>query len=661
MKRILLFTLLISFIGYSQNPIQPNHPSFKDGLPQGLVEKMNSMNLDFEDDEMDFYPSQKFNVKETQSFQSQMMVQNENEVHYHLDSLVTIKFGENILLRRETFHYDIEERQIYNEVQNWNTDLNIFDEGSENRYVYFGDVRKNTFFKYNNQKQEFNYDTDGNLTLELSYYRENETQPFVPQNKYENTYDENGNRTLRIDYNWDTNTQSFVPFDKKESTYDENGNEIQQMYFMWDTNTQSFILDNKSEFSYDFNGNKTFEISYSWDTNSQLFVPVYKRLNSFNVNNREIQDLYFSWDLETQSIVPQTKSESFFDNNGNQLYTLNSTWNSEFEIYTQTNKTYFDHDEQNRIVSQNSYSIDFCSGTKRLTNKVDYFYIDGSNNRGTIRYMVDEGTGEYVFDWSNGFFYNEEGKLIKRTQDLNFDIYQNFSDSYRWYHDYFYDENGNLTLHSSFQWDSNIQDYRNSWKSEYTYDDNGNQTLKESFNWDTNTQIFVPTMKDVKTYDYSFHPRYITQWKIDKYHNGIGYKPSFVKDYSIHSETDTELVIVGITKQYDTNFNTWNELEGEEFKSYWYYTKTPSLSTNSVESNSFSIYPNPTSNSLHINSSESLSNPIFELYDVKGSKILSNPFKLKEPIDVSDLQPSMYIYNVKDGGELKQSGKVLIE
>jgi hypothetical protein len=170
-------------------------------------------------------------------------------------------------------------------------------------------------------------------------------------------------------------------------------------------------------------------------------------------------------------------------------------------------------------------------------------------------------------------------------------------------------------------------------------------------------------LKDERTYDSNFTPVWKqTQWKIEKYYSGLGvYKPSFVQDYSIHFETDSELVIVGITKQYDTNFNTWNELEGEEFKSYFYYTKTQSLSTNSVEPNSFSIYPNPTSNSLHINSSESLSNPLLELYDVKGSKILSNPFKLTEPIDVSGLQPSLYIYNIKDGSEVKQSGKVLVE
>lgn len=132
-------------------------------------------------------------------------------------------------------------------------------------------------------------------------------------------------------------------------------------------------------------------------------------------------------------------------------------------------------------------------------------------------------------------------------------------------------------------------------------------------------------------------------------------------DITTSYETETNLVREGIISEFEINSNTWNELEGEEFKSYWYYTKTQSLSTNSVESNSFSIYPNPTSNKLLINSSESLSNPIFELYNVKGSKILSNPFKLTKPIDVSDLQPSMYIYNVKDGSEVKQSGKVLIE
>ena len=40
MKKVLLFTLVISFVGYSQNSIQPNKPNSKDGLQQDLVEKV---------------------------------------------------------------------------------------------------------------------------------------------------------------------------------------------------------------------------------------------------------------------------------------------------------------------------------------------------------------------------------------------------------------------------------------------------------------------------------------------------------------------------------------------------------------------------------------------------------------------------------------------
>jgi hypothetical protein len=138
-------------------------------------------------------------------------------------------------------------------------------------------------------------------------------------------------------------------------------------------------------------------------------------------------------------------------------------------------------------------------------------------------------------------------------------------------------------------------------------------------------------------------------------------KPVNKTVYSIISETETNLVREGIIYEYDTNFNTWNELEGEEFKSYWYYTKESSLSTNSVELNSFSIYPNPTKGYLKINSSESLINPFFELYDIKGSKIFSKPFNFSEPIDVNGLKPSIYLYKIIDGNEVKQSGKVIKE
>ena len=67
------------------------------------------------------------------------------------------------------------------------------------------------------------------------------------------------------------------------------------------------------------------------------------------------------------------------------------------------------------------------------------------------------------------------------------------------------------------------------------------------------------------------------------------------------------------------------------------------------------------SNTFYINSSESLTNPKIELYDIKGSMVISKPFNFTQPVDVSNLQPSMYIYNIKDGSQVKQRGKLLIK
>ena len=123
------------------------------------------------------------------------------------------------------------------------------------------------------------------------------------------------------------------------------------------------------------------------------------------------------------------------------------------------------------------------------------------------------------------------------------------------------------------------------------------------------------------------------------------YKPSFKMDISTQSETDTNLVREGITYEYDTNFNTWNELEGEEFKSYWYYTKVSILSADKLETSTFAIYPNPTSNTLFISGNET---PItVAIYNVLGKEVLS--IKNTNNINVQALPSGVYVIRISDG------------
>ena len=329
---------------------------------------------------------------------------------------------------------------------------------------------------------------------------------------------------------------------------------------------------------------------------------------------------------EQQDLMPNFKYEYYYDSTGRQFYTQYD-WNSTLEIFIPNYKQFSEYDEQGRSVLTNGYSFDICMDQRTHSEKRAYIYDDVLNGR-TFRYFSKDSNGDFVFGYDIGYFYDDNGRILKRNQFVNLDIY--WSGYY--------------------------------WSYENTYDDNGNIVQRINSKWDTDTESLVLYKRELKTYDDTFYPSNLIQRQIDKFYPSIGvYKPSFKKDYSIYSETDTQLVIVGITQQYDTNFNTWTTLDGEEYKSYWYYTKESALSANALEPMAFTIYPNPTSNSLQINSLESLKNPLFEMFDVRGRKVLSSPFKLTESIDVSNLQPSMYIYNVKDGNEVKQHGKVLVK
>ena len=160
--------------------------------------------------------------------------------------------------------------------------------------------------------------------------------------------------------------------------------------------------------------------------------------------------------------------------------------------------------------------------------------------------------------------YEENGnKTLEIRYRWNADS-QSFVPDYKYENTY--DANGNKTLWISYQWDTDSQSFVTSAKWEFTYDANGNQTLYIHYYWNTDSQSLVADYKNEYTYDAN---NLRTNLTIYDWYATLGvYKPSFKTDTSTQSETETNLVREGITYEYDTNFNTWSELEGEEFKSY---------------------------------------------------------------------------------------------
>ena len=268
-----------------------------------------------------------------------------------------------------------------------------------------------------------------------------------------------------------------------------------------------------------------------------------------------------------------------------------------------------------------------------------------------IRYNWDTDTQSFVPFWKFEYAFDANGNRMLWIR-YNWDTAtQSFVPSNK--SEFTYDANGNRTLWIRYNWDTATQSFVPSSKEEYAYDTNGNQTLFISYNWDTATQSFVPTKRDIRIYDYNFSPvRPMISLKVEKYYPALGvFKPSFIQEYSVHTDTETDYVIEGITKQYDTNFNTWNALEGEEFKSYWYYTKVSELSNQDITNNTFKAYPNPATNFITIDSTLEGN---YNLVSMLGKTIAKGTLRQGDNIiDLSNFNKGIYFLNISSNNTAK--------
>ena len=368
---------------------------------------------------------------------------------------------------------------------------------------------------------------------------------------------------------------------KYEITYDTNENQTLMLLYNWSTESESFILNQKLESTYDANVNQTMYMWSTWNTNSQSFTPSSKTEKTYNTNGNLALWIRYQWNNDSESFVTYSKTEFYYDDNENPTQEINYQWVTDSQSFVPSSK----------------YE----------------FYYDANGNQTLWIY----------YSWnsdSQSFVLNSENEST-------------------------YDVNGNKTLQVYYSWDYNSESLVSSFKYEYTYDANGNQILYIRYQWNNDSQSFIPTSKEEYTYDYTkIIPR--TEYISYLWFPSLGvFKPNSKKEYTIIGDNDTNVVGMGTIFEYDTNFNQWSEVEGEEFKSYEYYTKTSSLSAEALNDTHFSIYPSPVKDKLFI---QGLSNPSkVAIYNVLGKEVLS--IKNTNNINVKALPSGVYVIRISDG------------
>ena len=389
--------------------------------------------------------------------------------------------------------------------------------------------------------------------------------------KWVSDYDENGNRTNFLWKKFDEDSQSFKDYIKRDYIYDNNL-KIEESQFKWEN--ESWVGLTKSEYEH-VNGVISQIIESDWENGSWVYEYKYVREYDTNVSDRLLSQQKLKWSNDTWA--ENLKWESQYDTNGNEILFQYFTYNEDlqsYQLYSKQEKTY---NENNEKIEQVNYS--HCSTSCHNSSKHEYYYDNG--NLINVKY----------YNWQqNGWVLTSE-------------------------YEYEYDDNGNQTKNFRLISVNGVLVTKD--LILYQFDNYGNRIFSDQTYYDETTNTILFTKISEWEYDQNFLISYLVDmdW-LDGDNESYEYKT----EYTTQSETETNLVRVGVTSEYDSVSDEWNTLTDEQFNSYYNYVKLSSLSNISSQLNDVTIYPNPTTSVVTLQGGKQYD---IEVYTLQGKKVMA--------------------------------------
>jgi len=336
------------------------------------------------------------------------------------------------------------------DLANWNlTNFNIPTKTIKHKMdsVTYNGWDENTAQWIAGAKDEYEYDTKGNLIKEIWYeIYEGKIQWYAFTN-WEYCYDENDYLNYYINYDRDWITGEWYYFGKGEYTYDSSGNEIMFLYFQWDENYSQWGKVSKLDYTYDINGNLIQSISQEWNDSINQWINYKKSESTYDGNGRMTNSMSYEWDENNNQWNYFAKSEYTYDTNGNNTQNVSSQWIN--DQWLADRKYEYTYVANGNLI--NYISSDWVSDSNQWinTNKREYIYNNSysydqlvipffySNNY--FNHMQTENIGSYrdndLNQWvifnNRQYFYTEQniGKITE-VNTLLANIYPNPAENY---------------------------------------------------------------------------------------------------------------------------------------------------------------------------------------------------------------------------------------
>ena len=222
----------------------------------------------------------------------------------------------------------------------------------------------------NDMLEEFSYDANGNNTVDIYSFWNEDTQLYEPEGRQELRYID-GILSEQMYYDYDDFTNTWEAFMKSIFSYDEAGNMVlDNVYYFdgldwvlvqkeecnYDVNRNltlrilSFINEyggewmysSKEEFTYNDNGFLTVSTSSYWDYFADDWLQSYKSENIYNGTGPQVIEVFhYTWDEDSIQWINEYKDEFTYDDYMNLVLVLEEEWNgSQWRKSFKTELTY---------------------------------------------------------------------------------------------------------------------------------------------------------------------------------------------------------------------------------------------------------------------------------------------------------------------------------
>ncbi len=354
------------------------------------------------------------------------------------------------------------------------------------------------------QRVDSTFDASCRLSMLIKDSWDSDTREWKPNSKEEYKY--NSDCEQYVECSWNAETKQWVNARKTESihSYTENGLHIViSTNYTYDNIKGEWLIHHRNEMNYDVKGNQTLYNASFFDSISNTWVfkkGSFKYENVYNEQGKIILHSYYDWDSEMNQWKGQGDLlESGYDSIGHLTSVVTKNWDVSSNQWVNISKTENSYNEQGDVTGIIESEWDNEKSLWVVVTKQELLYNAHGNISNDQMLLLDTLSNEWYISTRDTFTYdvnnrekqieqyirNDEGQLVlchKKESD--------------------YDAFGNVSLTTSFEFDTLSGNFIKNYDVKYTYNESGEKLIEEatSYYYESGSPYILK-----RNYYYSMH------------------------------------------------------------------------------------------------------------------------------------------------------------